>query len=220
MQGETAPGIVSGGEDETETDEPMENQNFVEPFLSSYRKSLPGYKRLPKGDFSFGEGELEPTTIDYNNSFIENMTNNDNDWSLPKEAFPLRHEIQNRSPPPEQMNHSPDVNEDTVPVIIEDQPCLLSVNWMFKPTFWNPMKLVEDMLKHHAHRFGDIQTAASVLIALGNRRKDLEIDLATQEHWLLEYLDILNRCQLWEVHTKVTFIKNYTGLNRFYTSSF
>lgn len=202
---------MSGGDDETETDEPPDNQNFVVgPFLSSYRRSLPGYKRQPKGDFSFGEGELEPLTIEYNNTgssaFIENMLVNDNDWSLPKEAFPLRHEIQNRSPPPEQFpnNHSPtDLNDDSLSIMVEDQPCQLVVTSVPKPTFWDPTSLVEDALRHHAN-IKDIQTAACVLVALGDRRKDLRIEVALQEHWLLEYLDMLGRFKLWEVATRVS----------------
>lgn len=206
QQGEAAPGIVSGGDDETETDEPPENQNFAGPFLSSYRRSLPtsSYKRQPKGDFCFGEGELEPLTIEYNGAFIDSMISNDNDWSLPKEAFPLRHEIQNRSPPPEQFpNHSPDLNDDNISIMIEDQPCQLIVTSVPKPTFWDPTHLVEDALRHHAN-IRDIQTAACVLIALGDRRKDLKIELAVQEHWLLEYLEMLNKFKLWEVATRVS----------------
>ncbi|XP_008206371.1 GATOR complex protein WDR24 isoform X2 [Nasonia vitripennis] len=218
LQGETVPGIVSGGDDETETDEPPENQNFTGPFLSSYRRSLPSYKRQPKGDFSFGEGELEPLTIDYNSSgYIENMINNDNDWSLPKEAFPLRHEIQNRSPPPEQFpNHSPDLNDDSVSIMVEDQPCQLIVTSVPKPTFWDPTSLVEDALRHHAN-IKDIQTAACVLVALGNRRKDLNIEMALQEHWLLEYLDMLGRFKLWEVSTRIiqlAWIPSVSQLNQ------
>ncbi|XP_058806827.1 GATOR complex protein WDR24 [Phymastichus coffea] len=203
QQGEAAPGIVSGGDDETETDEPPESQNFAGPFLSSYRRSLPSYKRQLKGDFSFGEGELEPLTIEYNGAFIDNMIGNDNDWSLPKEAFPLRHEIQNRSPPPEQFpNHSPDLNDDNISIMVEDQPCQLIVTSVPKLTFWNPNCLVEDALRHHAN-IRDIQTAACVLIALGDRRKDLKIELAVQEHWLLEYLEMLNKFRLWEVATRI-----------------
>ena len=200
--------MVSGGDDETETDEPPENHNFSGPFLSSYRRSLPGYKRQPKGDFSFGESELEPLTIDYNSGFIDNIINNDNDWSLPKEAFPLRHEIQNRSPPPEQFpNHSPDINDDTGSVMVEDQPCQLIVTSVPKPTFWDPTSLVEDALRHHAN-IKDIQTVVCILVALGDRRKDLNIEMALQEHWLLEYIDMLGRYKLWEVATRVSALYN------------
>lgn len=193
--------MVSGGDDETETDEPLDNpNNFSDPYLMNYRHSLPGYgkRHQPKGDFSFGEGELDSISIEYNNGFIMN-----NDWSLPKEAFPLRHEIQNRSPPPEQFpNLVPDVNEDAASILIEDQPCQLVVTCVPRPIFWDPTTMVEDTLKYHAN-IKDIQTAASILLALGDKRKNLNIELAMQEHWLLEYIDILGRFKLWEVSSRV-----------------
>lgn len=39
LQGE-APGVNSGGDDETETDETTENQNFIGPILPRYSKTL------------------------------------------------------------------------------------------------------------------------------------------------------------------------------------
>ena len=150
--------------------------------------------------------------MEFTGGFIDNMINNDNDWTLPKEAFPLRHEIQDRSPPPEQFpNHSPDINEDSVSVMVEDQPCQLIVTAVPKPSFWDPTHLVEKALQHHA-ALRDIQTTASVLIALGDRRKSLNIEIATQEHWLLEYIDMLGRFRLWEVATQVTMM-NYFSTN-------
>jgi hypothetical protein len=63
-----------------------------------------------------------------------------------------------------------------------------------------------EMLKHHAS-LGDVQTSASVLLALGDRRRSLTtLDEATQEHWLLGYLDILARYRLWEVGTQVSIL--------------
>ncbi|XP_015608767.1 GATOR complex protein WDR24 isoform X2 [Cephus cinctus] len=200
LQGE-APGVISGGDDETETDETPENHHFIGPIPSG--RSFSGSKRQPKGDFFFGEGELEPMTMEYTNAYMHNIINNDNDWTLPKEAFPLRHEIQDRSPPPEQFpNHSPDINDDTGAITVEDQPCQLIVTAIPKPVFWDPTHLIEEALRHHA-AIRDIQTSVSILIALGDRRKILNIEMATQEHWLLEYIDMLGRFQLWEVATQI-----------------
>lgn len=62
-----------------------------------------------------------------------------------------------------------------------------------------------EMLKQRAS-MGDVQTSASVLLALGDRRRSLTtLDEATQEHWLLGYLDTLARYRLWEVGTQVRF---------------
>lgn len=165
---------------------------------------MAGHKRQSKGDFFFGEGELEPMTMEYTSGYIQNLMNHENDWTLPKEAFPLRHEIQDRSPPPEQFpNHSPDMNDnDSASVTVEDQPCELIVTAVPKPLFWDPTHLIEEALKHHAAIL-DIQTSASILIALGERRSSLNIEAATQEHWLLEYIDMLGRFKLWEIATQV-----------------
>ncbi|XP_046736696.1 GATOR complex protein WDR24 [Diprion similis] len=203
LQGE-APGVISGGDDETETDEMTENQNFIGPILPSHRRYLAGHKCPPKGDFFFGDGELEPITMDYTSGYIHNLMNHENDWTLPKEAFPLRHEIQDRSPPPEQFsNHSPDMNDnDSGSVTVEDQPCELIVTAVPKPSFWDPTQLIEEALRHHAAIL-DVQTSASILIALGERRKSLNIEAATQEHWLLEYIDMLGRFKLWEIATQI-----------------
>lgn len=193
-------GMISGGDDETEVDEPPENQNFIGPYMASYNKSLSAYKRQPKGDFTFGESELEPLTID-NSGFMDN----DENWSLPKEAFPLRHEIQNRSPPPEQFpNNTTDTNDDTGTITIEDQPCQLIITAIRKPIFWDPTSLIENTLKHHAD-IKDIQTTVCILIALGDKRENLNIEPALQEHWLFEYLDMLGRFRLWEVATRVKY---------------
>ena len=166
---------------------------------------MSGQKRQSKGDFYFGFSEYEPDTMEYmtNNEPIMN-TMTDSDWTLPKEAFPLRHEIQDRSPPPEQFpNHSLEINDDSNSVTVDDQPQLI-VTSVPKLTFWNPGPTVEEALRYHAE-LGDIQTSVSLLIALGERRKSIKIEIAVQEHWLLEYIDMLGRFKLYEVSTEVFF---------------
>ena len=120
--GETPGGAMSAGEDETETDETPE-QHF------NGRIGL-GNLSIPQGDFFFGDGEMDPLSVDFdrmNNGMVGLSLSNglfggshlmmdtptQQDWTLPSEAFPLRHEIQDRSPPPEQFpNHgSPDLND-------------------------------------------------------------------------------------------------------------
>lgn len=172
--------------------------------MSSYRRAFIDHKGPSKGDFLFGESEFEPVTMEYTSSYMHNMINNDNDWTLSKEAFPLRHEIKDRSPPPEQFpNHPPDINEDCASLMIEDQPSQLIVSNIPKPQFWDPTNLIEEALKHHA-ALRDIQTSASILIALGEKRKNLNIETAVQEHWILEYLDMLAKFKLWNVATQVS----------------
>lgn len=142
-------------------------------------------------------------TLEYNGGFMQDMIDNEDDWTLSKEAFPLRHEIKDPSPPPEQFpNHPPELNEDSASVMVEDQPCQLVVSAIPKPLSWDPTRLIVEALNHHAH-IRDVQTSASVLIALGEKRKDLNIEIATQEHWLMEYLDMLGKFKLWHVATQV-----------------
>ncbi|PNF34616.1 WD repeat-containing protein 24 [Cryptotermes secundus] len=214
--GETPRGAMSAGEDETETDETPEQH-------INGRMGL-GNLPIPQGDFFFGDGEMDPLSVDFdrmNNGMMGMSLSNgllggshmlldaqtQQDWTLPSEAFPLRHEIQDRSPPPEQFpNHgSPDLNDhDSQPVTTEDQPSsLLSVTAIPRLGLWDPSHIMVEMLKHHAS-LGDVQTSTSVLLALGDRRRSLTmLDEATQEHWLLGYLDTLARYQLWEVGTQV-----------------
>ncbi|XP_044001931.1 GATOR complex protein WDR24 [Aphidius gifuensis] len=265
---------VSIIEDDIETDEISEN--FIFPRLSicrsDYRILLNDHKRDAKGDFFFGESELDPmTTIDYNNDTTSNddtnnnntnnnssnnnnnnndnsinnnsntntnnnnnndstndntattttatTTNNSNDndnCGLNREAFPLRHEIQDRSPPPEQYpNNSPEIIDGSVSAI-DDQPCQLVLTNIPKPLFWDPTEVVKEALKHHA-AIRDVQTSATILIALGNKRNNLNFEIAIQEHWLLEYIDMLARFKLYNVITQIiqlAWIPSVSQLNQ------
>lgn len=95
---------------------------------------------------------------------------------------------------------------DSQPVTADDQPSsLLSVTAVLRLGLWEPNHIMVEMLKQRAF-MGDVQTSASVLLALGDRRRSLTtLDEATQEHWLLGYLDTLARYRLWEVGTQVRF---------------
>lgn len=60
------------------------------------------------GDFFFGDNEMDPLSMDFEqgNSIGLTVDTIIQDWTLPIEAFPLRHEIKDRSPPPEQFPNS------------------------------------------------------------------------------------------------------------------
>lgn len=68
------------------------------------------------GDFLFGDQEMDPLSLDYDNCenlclgmngvFIDKFDLDENDWNLPSEAFALRHEIKESSPPPELLPNS------------------------------------------------------------------------------------------------------------------
>ncbi|XP_075977555.1 WD repeat domain 24 [Anticarsia gemmatalis] len=59
-------------------------------------------------------------------------------------------------------------------------------------------------LRHHAE-LGDVQTACSVMLVLQEHRSDLfpYIEESLQEHWLLGYIELLQRHKLWNVATEV-----------------
>ncbi|XP_063233136.1 GATOR2 complex protein WDR24 [Bacillus rossius redtenbacheri] len=168
----------------------------------------------PQGDFMFGDGELDPLGAGCDllgGAWPCYGVANGNpgvpepDWTLPVEAFPLRHEIQDRSPPPEQFPGQGDPHlDDHADVAVEDQPSsLLRVASAPRLAPWDPSGLVAEALRHHA-ALGDVQTPACVLLAMGERRRGLAaLDEATQEQWLLGYLDVLARLKLWGVATQV-----------------
>lgn len=96
---------------------------------------------------------------------------------------------------------------DSQAVTVEDQPSsLLNVTTVPQIGLWDPSHIMVEMLKHHAS-LGDVQTSASVLLALGDQRRSLTtLDEATQEQWLLGYLDTLTRYRLWDVGTQVNIL--------------
>lgn len=63
------------------------------------------------GDFLFGDKEMDPLSLDYDNCenlclsmngvFADKFDLDENDWNLPSEAFSIRHEIKESSPPPD-----------------------------------------------------------------------------------------------------------------------
>lgn len=158
-----------------------------------------------KGDFIFGETEYEPVSLEHpgeNRHTVMRME--DDEWTkeLQKEAFPLRHEIKDRSPPPEQFpNHPPELGEDPASVIIEDQPQLV-VPLLPKPLLFDFTSVILEALEYHS-AVRDVQTTVSMLIALGEKRKNLMLPIALQEHWILEYLDMLGKFKLWHIATQV-----------------
>ncbi|KAJ8910391.1 hypothetical protein NQ315_003512 [Exocentrus adspersus] len=210
--GDTPAAQFSGGDDETENEDQVDH-------ISVYNHGFPTYLNfrtgLPKGDFAFGENELD---MEIDSCLSSDFRSNyrgfnpitpecQQDWTLPNEAFPIRNEILERSSPPEQFSnhhHSPDINDEPHTFQFDDQPpTLISVSKPPKKNVWDPSNIVIEALKHHAV-LGDIQTAACILIVLGDCRKYLkELSESLQEHWLLGYIELLSRFRLWNVATQV-----------------
>ncbi|XP_060528349.1 GATOR complex protein WDR24 isoform X2 [Cylas formicarius] len=178
--GDTPGAQFSGGDEETENED--------QPDHASANSAFPNYLNvrngcLPKGDFSFGENELDVELDgvgpDFHNGFqiYNHITPRfSQDWTLPNEAFPVRHEITDQSPPPEQFPnhfHAPDLHEETHTVQYDDQPPgLLTLSKPPKKRIWDSAEIVIDALKHYAD-LGDTQTSATVLIVLGDSRRYL-----------------------------------------------
>ncbi|KAF7994348.1 hypothetical protein HCN44_003820 [Aphidius gifuensis] len=127
-----------------------------------------------------------------------------------------KRDAKDRSPPPEQYpNNSPEIIDGSVSAI-DDQPCQLVLTNIPKPLFWDPTEVVKEALKHHA-AIRDVQTSATILIALGNKRNNLNFEIAIQEHWLLEYIDMLARFKLYNVITQIiqlAWIPSVSQLNQ------
>ncbi|XP_020287866.1 WD repeat-containing protein 24 [Pseudomyrmex gracilis] len=224
LQGENPTGVASGGDDETETEtEVPDNPNIQGPSTSSTmllrRPLLSDIPSTTKGDFIFGETEYEPVSLEHpaeSRQIVMRME--DDEWTkeLQKEAFPLRHEIKDRSPLPEQFpNHHPELGEDPASVIVEDQPQLV-VPHLQKWQPFNFTPLILEALSNHVE-LRDIQTTVSMLIVLGEKRKHLKIPVALQEHWILEYLDMLGKFKLWHVATQIielAWIPSISQLNQ------
>ncbi|NXI16998.1 WDR24 protein, partial [Irena cyanogastra] len=132
-------------------------------------------------------GDVEADEDDLYMMDHENPHAEDQEYSLPQEAFPLRHEIVDN---PSALDHlqdkadSPHVsgNEaETVSLTPVESFSLISISHSLYENrlpsdFFNP--IVRDTLLFYAEQ-GDVQTAVSVLIVLGERIRK-EIDEQTQ----------------------------------------
>ncbi|XP_059470417.1 GATOR complex protein WDR24 [Neocloeon triangulifer] len=189
-------GVILSEDNDTETDEAeQQDQN-----LTTIATGL----AINQGDFFFGdgaEGEMDQLHVDYEQMNTFDMMQQD--WTLPSEAFNLRHEIEDRSPPPEQFpNHcSVDMIDVTPPEESNLILPLINVSGLPRMSLFDPSEVVASALNRHAES-SDVQTAASVLLVLGEKRA-AHIEECKQETWLLGYLELLGRHKLWNTATKV-----------------
>ncbi|KAF7268665.1 hypothetical protein GWI33_018236 [Rhynchophorus ferrugineus] len=222
---ETPGGQFSGGDDDTETEDQVDN---AFPNYMNLRNGC-----LPKGDFFFGENELDveldgaPMFFNYYHyGRFSQLEYNQIDWTLPTEAFQLQHEIMDHSPPPEQFpnhHHSASIQIDTLHTfqLDEQHSAMLTVSLPPKQLTWDPSSVVIKTLQHYA-TLGDVQTAATVLIVLGDSRKYLTgLSEAVQEHWMMGYIELLARYKLWNLVTrilKLSWIPSISQMNQQSTS--
>ncbi|XP_014664029.1 PREDICTED: WD repeat-containing protein 24-like [Priapulus caudatus] len=126
-----------------------------------------------------------------------------------------------RTGPPDNLNGSPpSVNDESeISDMAQDQPnidckveLLLSTNALAEQShLWDSTQMVVDMLHHFAAK-GDVQMSVSVLIVLGDRIRP-HIDEHTQEHWLMSYIDLLGRFQLWSCTNEIIKLSGHSAVN-------
>uniref|UniRef100_A0A3B3UYQ3 GATOR2 complex protein WDR24 n=1 Tax=Poecilia latipinna TaxID=48699 RepID=A0A3B3UYQ3_9TELE len=161
-------------------------------------------------EYMFGDAELDDDDL-YPMEHDNQTVPEEPVYTLPPEAFQLRHEIIDNPSAPEHLQQdkadSPHVsgNEAEVACLTPIESfSLISISQpLYSPhlhaSFFCP--IVREMLSHYAER-GDVQMAVSVLIVLGERIRK-EIDDLTQEHWYMSYIDLLQRFELWNVSNDV-----------------
>jgi hypothetical protein len=124
----------------------------------------------------------------------QQQQSNQMDWILPSEAFQLRHEIKDRSPPPE---HFPSrcfagTRIEAQMVEVEDTTsallCLPGSSSSLGTTCWSGVSNAVEMVYHMAED-DDVQTAVSLILVLGDRIRHM-LNESAVEHWILAYIDV------------------------------
>ncbi|XP_015908110.1 GATOR2 complex protein WDR24 isoform X2 [Parasteatoda tepidariorum] len=172
---------------------------------------------LTQGDFFFGDGEAELfRMLDYSQF---STLPADEDWTLPREAFNVRHRLGDGSPPPEVANmpNSPlcaaeEISEREFSMNEEEEQSMMLALFnapRFPP--WNFTDIVVDMLQFYAEQ-GDVQMAVSVLIVLGEKLKYI-VKESLQEQWFQSYLELLSRFKLWNISNEVIALSSLPAIN-------
>ncbi|MGH0183901.1 UNVERIFIED_CONTAM: hypothetical protein FKN15_019485 [Acipenser sinensis] len=163
-------------------------------------------------DYLFGDAELEDD--DLYPMEHENPTAEEAEYSLPQEAFPLRHEIVDNPSVPEHLQDkvdSPHVSGNEAEAVCLTPIKSFSLISISQPlyeshlpaSFFSPV--VREMLQHYAEA-GDVQMAVSVLIVLGDR-------IRKEEHWYTSYIDLLQRFELWNISNEVIKLSTSSAIN-------
>ncbi|XP_017846940.1 GATOR complex protein WDR24 isoform X2 [Drosophila busckii] len=108
-------------------------------------------------------------------------------------AFPdtaLHHDVQAARP---QLDLKVSDHEKSPPPHV---PSILKVSHIPPIRMWEPHQFVADALMLQ-NDVGDVQTALTVLIALGDARNLLPLEDRIIEHWFHTYVDQLQRYELW-----------------------
>lgn len=162
----------------------------------------------------------------YDDSF--RLQDGPRDWTLPSEAFEPRAALDDRPTSPS-LDQEPDRPESPTSNVESESLSATNVKSLLDsssehqgadPTSnktlplpeWDFTSLVVEMLHHLANQ-GDVQMCASALIVLGDKIRD-KIDEQTQEQWLMSYIDLLGRLQLWSVATQIIKLSSLPTVRR------
>ncbi|XP_067618817.1 GATOR2 complex protein WDR24 [Eurosta solidaginis] len=103
---------------------------------------------------------------------------------------------------------------------LPNMPNVLKVTTAPAIPIWEPHQFVADSVMLQGD-VGDVQTAISILIAMGDARKLLQIDDILIETWFQMYIDLLHRNQLWNEACEVvnlSWLRSVRELNQQSTS--
>ncbi|CAB4010843.1 Hypothetical predicted protein [Paramuricea clavata] len=143
------------------------------------------------------------------------------DYTLANEAFEPRQDIEDRPPSLQPDQERPDtpispIDSDVTSAYnqqISFVDSTITNNEETKAVLfpkWDCSDVVKDCLKYYANK-GDIQMCVSVLLVLGDKIR-AEIDELVQEQWLLSYIDLLSRLQMWTISAEIINISNLPAL--------
>lgn len=182
------------------------------------------------GDFLFGDDSVASIQGFSCNLQVpssggtDNMQQQQQEWSLPTEAFEPRHPIRDSPPVPDlghpQSSPTSGDEEDGPETVMfgggiggdtEDQGKVLTVVRPLCMPAWNCREVVLSMLGHYVDQ-GDVQMAVSATIVLGDKLKGC-IDESTLESWFLAYIDLLSRFQMWNVIARVLSLSNLASVS-------
>ncbi|XP_058965127.2 GATOR2 complex protein WDR24 [Pocillopora verrucosa] len=166
-------------------------------------------------EFTFNDFDHDELQFHYDGPIT--LADAPQEWKLASEAFEPRAALDDRPtfPTMDQETDRPDSptsnieSEATsatnpkslIDSSLENQGSVSPSNKTLSLPEWDFTPLVVEMLHHFADE-GDVQMCVSALIVLGEKIRN-NIDEQTQEQWLLAYIDLLGRLQLWSVANQI-----------------
>ncbi|XP_035919644.1 GATOR complex protein WDR24 [Anopheles stephensi] len=171
-----------------------------------------------KCDFVFGETELTFDSVDCIKGFRDGFLYTGphdlvKDYTFPSSNLMNAHELHQTQPRKHLMAEK---SQETSPPPNPAPSFLKISDHNPTPPMWEPHQVLADCLTLQTE-IGDVQTSSCILMALGDRRHSLQIDESFQENWLLSYIELLHRHQLWNEATQViniSWIRSVMELNQ------